>query len=385
MSEPCRRTEAALPGVLLLARDPVWTGAVQQAAADLGRLAVEQARSPIEAIRRLVARHGVYSHILIEAECAGEFFADLAGLTVGDPESGVAMVVLGPSTGVPPGAAVIRSPARGPVRAVLAAPPLPPAPHVPLAPWELRQALAEGMIQIRYQPIVCLTTGVLRGLEALARLQHPVFGTLPPESFVPQLELAGLAASLTRAVEVVAMADLQGKHLPADVPVALNFPLDVLDAPSVISRLGDYVAAAGVTPARVTIELTESRPVQDLVGLGRILTRLRERGFGVALDDLSPDVLHHELLLGLPFSAVKLDQDIVRGAGRGEAAKFLHRTIARAKANGMQVIAEGVESVEIWRMMAGLGADCAQGYLVARPLPAAAIPAWRDHWRPPAH
>ncbi len=373
-------------GVLLLARDPLWAGAVTRAAAELGRPAVEHTRSPIDAIRRLVARHGVYSHMLIEPESAGEFFADLAGLTVGDPESGVALVVLGAAGGVPPGAAMIRSPARDPLRAALSSPPVSPAPAAPLTPLELGQALTEGMLQIRYQPIVCVREGTTLGFEALARLQHPVFGTLPPENFVPQLEFAGLAGSLTRAVEIVAMADLQGPHLPADVPVAINFPLDVLSRPNALSRLDDYAAAAGVSPARIAIELTESRPVEDLPALGRIVAALRARGFRLALDDLSPAVPYHEALLDLPFSAVKLDQELVRAAAgdKRSAAEFLLRTIARASASAMQVIAEGVESAATWRAVARFGVTGAQGFFIARPLPAAAIPAWRDHWRAPS-
>jgi len=248
---------------------------------------------------------------------------------------------------------------------------------------ELHEALAGTMIETRYQPIVRLADRQPVALEALARLNHPTRGTLLADEFVPQIEDAGLAARLTDLVADLALADMAGPLLSADVlDITLNFPLDVLLVPDALQRLDARRRAAGVAAGQVIIELTESRPVEDLVTLGDVLERLRAAGYRVAIDDVSPAVPRVAELLELPFTSVKLDKAVVRQLPQVPALQdFVARIMDVARARQLSVVAEGVEDVATWRRMLALGVDHAQGFLIAHALPAAAVPIWLEAWR----
>ena len=251
-----------------------------------------------------------------------------------------------------------------------------------MIPSELREALAGAMIETRYQPIVGLADGTPFGVEALARLNHPVLGTLAPDRFIPQMEDAGLAAQLTEIVSRQAFADMTSPDLRGlGLQIAVNFPLDVLLAQVALDRLEEQRAAAGIPAEQVIVELTESRPVEDIAKLRVSLEWLRARGYRAAIDDVGPAVPHLTPLLELPFTAIKLDMGLVQQVeGNAGVLAFLAHSIERAHARGMAVVAEGVETEPLWRAMKALGVDAAQGFLVARPLAIAAVPAWRAAW-----
>jgi EAL domain-containing protein (putative c-di-GMP-specific phosphodiesterase class I) len=169
---------------------------------------------------------------------------------------------------------------------------------------------------------------------------------------------------------------------PLRLMVALNVPLDVLVVPDALRRLDADRTAAGVQARQVIIELTESRVVSDIGQLTRVVEQLRRTGYGVALDDLEPAMPRHEALLDIPFTAVKLDKSIVmRSAAGGDAAAFMERIVGAAKARGLKVVVEGVEDLRTWHRVRKAGADVAQGFVIARPLPASVLPVWLDAWR----
>jgi EAL domain-containing protein (putative c-di-GMP-specific phosphodiesterase class I) len=247
---------------------------------------------------------------------------------------------------------------------------------------ELTAALQGAMIENRYQPIIRMADRNPVGLEALARLNHPKRGTLPPDRFVPQIENAGLAAELTSLVSARAFADLAGPILgESGLRMAVNFPLDVLLQSAALDLLEEQRIAAGLPADRIVIELTESRPVDDFAKLSRSLERLRGLGYRAAIDDVGPAVPRLAPLLALPFTSLKLDKEMVLQVGDNAAVRsFLAITIAQAKTHGLTVVAEGVETESIWEHMRALGADEVQGFLASRPLPLAAIPIWWDAW-----
>jgi len=247
---------------------------------------------------------------------------------------------------------------------------------------ELRAALAGTMIENRYQPIVRMADRRVIGLEALARLNHPQQGTLLPDWFVPQLEDAGLGAELTDLVSARAFADMADPWL-ADhaIRMSVNFPLDVLLEDAALQRLEAQRIACGIPAGRIVIELTESRPVEDFPLLRRSLDRLRSLGYGAAIDDAGPAVPRLAELLDLPFTSLKLDKELVKDVTLCAATwNSVAATIAQGKRHGLTVVAEGVESSAIWDQMRTLGVDEAQGFLVARPLPLAAVPNWSRTW-----
>lgn len=253
----------------------------------------------------------------------------------------------------------------------------------PMLLTEIQAALADAMIETRYQPVVRLSDRSPVGLEALARLNHPVRGTVLPDDFVPQIEDAGLAAQLTELVAASAFADMAGSALgPLGLTVSLNFPLDVLLLTTALTQLEAQRQAANVPVERVLIELTESRPVQDVPALRRALEMIRGIGYQIVIDDVGPAVPLLDLLLDLPFTGMKLDKELVlRMRTAPDALAMVQRTIETAKQRGLTVVAEGVEDVEMWHLVRRLGVDQAQGFLVAHPLPAAAVPVWLKSWQ----
>jgi EAL domain-containing protein (putative c-di-GMP-specific phosphodiesterase class I) len=258
----------------------------------------------------------------------------------------------------------------------------PPRSRIAMDLAQLRVALSGTMIENLYQPIARIADRQPIGLEALARLNHPEMGTLLPDRFVPQIEDAGLACELTDLVSARAFADMAGPVLAGRcVRMSVNFPLDVLLHPAALDRLREQQMAHGIPAERIIIELTESRPVSDFVLLRQSLDRLRGWGFGVAIDDAGPAVPWLAELLDLPFTSLKLDKDLVRQVTESEAIRrFIASTIMQGKNRGMTIVAEGVETATLWDRMRALGADEAQGFLVARPLALAAVPKWTAAW-----
>jgi EAL domain-containing protein (putative c-di-GMP-specific phosphodiesterase class I) len=374
--------------LLLVASNPRWTAAVHAAAAEFGgsKVLACDARSAVMQL----ANGERFSHLLLEDGCADGLQDTLADLIAARTCHPTSFLLLGSSANPPVQQRVIRSADRRSVRRALSSHRTPTAGRPRSGGGadgtffvELQDALAGPMIELRYQPIVRMADRQPVALEALARLRHPAHGTLSPDHFVPQIEGAGLALRLTQVVSARMFADLCGPDMAGcPLAAAVNLPLDVLLQPAALDHLEIQRAAAGVVPAQVAVELTESRPVEDLAALRRSLEYLRGLGYGVSIDDVGPTMQRLDSLLQLPFTCLKLDKDIVqRSEYDTEALDFLRRTTAAAQANHMSVVAEGVATVALWDLMHSLGVDQAQGFLVARPLPAAAVPIWLDAWR----
>lgn len=371
--------------LLLVSRTPQWEEAVQAVAAEIGGSRVVSCDARGALVQIASARR--FSHLLLEDGCADGLFDALADLTSSHALTNTSLLLLGGSDSTS-STAVIHSANHGTIREALATeqprsdlPRTVPDSAIPAT--ELRDAISGTMIEARYQPIVRLADREPVAFEALARLNHPARGTLLPDRFVPQLEGAGLARALTESVCARVFADVARPLIPArPLAVAVNFPLDVLLDPAALSMLEERRAAAGISTGLVVIELTESRPVQDIRALARSLDWLRALGYGVSIDDVGPAVPQLLPLLDLPFTCMKLDKDIVRRSmDDADALAFLVTKSNTAKARGMTVVAEGVETQALWDRMLSIGVDEAQGFLVARPLPASAVPIWLEAWQ----
>ncbi len=375
------------PALLLLSRSPHWTASVRREAAALHverLLIVSDARDAVA----LLCCGERFSHLLMHPPAADGLLADLIGLTAGEAESGIAIVLLGED-----GAAARRLPGGGratlvpqagkgwlgPALARASASP-PAAEEVPL--HDLLAALAAGRLQTRYQPSVRLADGVPLAIEALARLEHPVLGTLAPDRFVPQVEAAGFASRLAELVARRAFAEWGGDALARlQLRLAVNMPLDVLMEPGATERLETWREEAGIEPGRIIIELTETHPIHHPELLLPVLQQLRAAGYRLAMDDVGPDMRDYQDLIGLPFTAMKLDKAVVQDSAASPAAwQFLQRAVAMARTAGMMVVAEGIEDPAGWARMAALGVDAGQGFLIARPLTAAAACIWHASW-----
>lgn len=327
------------------------------------------------------------SHLLLQLGSAGSLLPELIEMTINQP-GGISLVVLGdpdrlPSHSSAEAMTFVPAPTKGWLHRLLALPTAGKDLPERLGEPELREALRSCIIGTRYQPIVRMADGYPIGLEVLARLEHPKLGVLQPNRFVPQIEEAGLAWPLTEAVIVRTFADWsEGKLGSFGLAIALNFPLDVLLMPEALASLETHRRRVGLPAGQLVVELTESRPVAELARLRYAVSTLRGLGYGVAIDDVGPELRDHRALFDLPFTILKLDRGLVRKSATLPMANlFLAQTIAAARAANLDIVAEGVEDKTVWNRMQGLGVDCAQGFLVARPLPASAVPLWYTDWR----
>ncbi len=362
--------------LLLLSRDPHWLAAAQAEAAG----GLHHAASAPDALRRLVDPSHAFTHLLLEPSAAGPHLQDLFGLTAGEAGSQVELVLLGDAAGLAD-AAVLHAEHPPDLPHVLRAGPHGPSLPLPSAS-ELAASFSAADVDCRFQPIVRMADRRAVGMETLVRLRRPGRGSLAPDLFVPQMERAGLSLRLAEAVVQRALQLLDPALLAQHgLFASINLPLDVLLLPGAPARLDALRGPLGILAASLLIELTESRPASDLPALHAALVRWRQAGYGVAIDDVAPGIAHQQALFALPFSAVKLDKAVVLGSGDDTLAHgYVQRTVASAQRHGLTVIAEGVETAAAWNRMAGLGVDQVQGFLVARPLPAAALAAWLDAW-----
>lgn len=372
--------------IVLLSSNSGWVDETRAQARALGLVRVHTTGCVQEVLALLAGGFPPVSHLLLEPDAAGSLLSELVDLTAGQRD-GVELVVIGEPEGLPrhPSAAAmsfVPTPTKDWLRRALDLKHPYQRSTPPLTVPDLLAAVTNGGIRTRYQPIVRLDNGRPVGLEVLARLEHEVRGVLQPDMFVPQLEEAGLAWPLTLEVIKSAFADWgDGKLGSFGLTMALNFPLDVLLVPEALTWLETHRRKAGLPAEQIVIELTESRPVREIMRLRHVISTLRGIGYGIAIDDVGPELRDHEALLDLQFTELKLDKELVRESPDSPAATaFLRRAIDAARAAQLTIVAEGVEDEDIWRRMQQLGVDQAQGFLIARPLPAAAVPLWYRNW-----
>lgn len=249
----------------------------------------------------------------------------------------------------------------------------------------LRSALTAGRVAVRYQPLVRLSDGVPVAMEVLARLDQEDGGLMEPADFVPRLEEAGLAWRLTQAVIRCCFAEWREYGLAGlGMALAVNMPLDAMLRRGAATWIERERKAAGIPAGMLILELTESLPVTDIPALREAVERLRGLGYRLAIDDVGPSARAPENLLDMPFAALKLDKDLVAETITSATARqFLERAVGAARVAGMRVVAEGIEDGATWERMRAYGVDEGQGFIIARPLGAEALPGWRRRWTGP--
>jgi EAL domain-containing protein (putative c-di-GMP-specific phosphodiesterase class I) len=249
-------------------------------------------------------------------------------------------------------------------------------------PDELRQAIADGQLENHYQPKVELISGAIAGVETLVRWRHPRDGLVFPDQFIATAEEHGLIDDLTRAVLTAA---LRQAHLWQDaglqLHVAVNVSMDnlaALDFPDFVAREAD---AAGVAVSSLVLEVTESRLMKDPLAALDILTRLRLKRIRLSIDDFGTGHSSLAQLRDIPFDELKVDRGFVHGACRDASLKaIVEASLGMARQLGMKTVAEGVEDQADWHFLHAAGCDLAQGYLIAKPMPAADLAGWMAGW-----
>ncbi|MCC6434755.1 MAG: EAL domain-containing protein [Acidimicrobiales bacterium] len=241
---------------------------------------------------------------------------------------------------------------------------------------DLTDALRREDIEVYYQPIVDLDTNAVVGVEALARWTHAERGPIGPAEFIPIAEESGLIIQLGEQVLRRALSDLRAIAFVSPGPplgVAVNLSALQLRSPDAIDRAIAIIEASGHPPSSLTIELTESVLADDPATLDA-LERLRSLGCRIAIDDFGTGFSSLSYLERLPIDVLKIDRPFTQRLGQGTArASLAHTIVELARNQHLITVAEGVETAEQADELRQLGCDRAQGYLLARPMPAAAL------------
>jgi len=242
---------------------------------------------------------------------------------------------------------------------------------------DLRQAVDAGELRLHYQPKTVVGSGRVEAVEALVRWEHPERGLLLPDRFIPLAERTDLIDDLTRWVLRTALTEIADLGLP----VAVNVSARNLVRPDFAEQVTTILGDAGAHPSRLLIEITETAVLNDPGRAAATLGTLDAAGVRSSLDDFGQGQTSLGYLPLLPLHELKIDKGFVSDlAGDPARAAIVGSMIGLGHHLGLRVVAEGVETEEVLAALARLGCDVAQGYLVARPMPADALRTWlRDH------
>lgn len=248
----------------------------------------------------------------------------------------------------------------------------------------IEQALRAHEIVLYYQPQVSVHTLEWLGVEALVRWEHPEYGLLPPDTFVPVVERHGdLMRSFSQHVIRTAFHELVPPQAVGGFTgrIAMNVSADVLAEAEFPAQLVSMAAEAGLDHERIVLELTETTLPTDPVKALAIQTRLRMRGVSLAVDDFGTGHSSLERLHTFPMDELKIDLNFVRESTHDpEARAIVNNSIALARDLRVRCVAEGVESVEALRLLSTLSCGYAQGYFIGRPMPAGELGRWAAQW-----
>jgi EAL domain-containing protein (putative c-di-GMP-specific phosphodiesterase class I) len=249
---------------------------------------------------------------------------------------------------------------------------------------QLDRAVDRAELRVHYQPKARLIDGVWRidAAESLVRWEHPDYGLIYPDEFIPLAEASGVIAALTdfvlqTGIEQVAAWNRQGLA----VKLAVNLSPRLVSNLEFPDQLATLAARAGVDCSQLSLEVTETAALSDPAHTLDILTRLRVKKFGLSLDDFGTGYSSVTQLYQMPFSELKIDKSLGMELQRSVEARTIVRSLVELGHNlGLAVCCEGVESAQALGFLASIGCDSAQGYYIARPMVPEAFAALVIEW-----
>jgi diguanylate cyclase (GGDEF)-like protein/PAS domain S-box-containing protein len=238
---------------------------------------------------------------------------------------------------------------------------------------DLRKAVDRDEIEVHYQPLCDLDTGRIVGAEALVRWRHPDLGLLQPAAFVGLAEETGLIVPIGHAVleQAAAHAKTVEKVAGVALPISVNLSPRQFHHTALASDIAAVISHAGIDPSMITVEITESMVMDDLIRVSELMTQLRKIGISIAVDDFG--VGHSSLgyLKKFPIQELKIDRSFVIDVVDDSVGQAIVRAVVQlADAMGVLPVAEGIETPEQVDALRALGCPVGQGYYFARPLPA---------------
>ena len=253
---------------------------------------------------------------------------------------------------------------------------------------EVANALRDGaqdQLVVHYQPVVRVDTGAIDGVEALLRWQHPERGLLSPDAFLSVAEETGQLIPITRWLlgeTTRQAAEWAARGL--DLRMSVNISARHFSAETLVRDVRVALHDSGLAPDQLVLELTETSVAEDPTRAEDQLSILRNSGVRVAIDDFGTGWSSLAQLMALPIGSLKIDRSLLIAAQRlaaGGTGAVLAAIVALTRTLGIRSVAEGVETAEHLQMVRDAGCDLAQGYLLARPMPASDIWAWAGRVR----
>jgi diguanylate cyclase (GGDEF)-like protein len=234
---------------------------------------------------------------------------------------------------------------------------------------DLRRALPAGEFELYYQPVVNLASNEISGFEALIRWNHPTKGLIAPAAFIPLAEEIGFIVPM--GDWVIRQACATAAQWPGDIHVAVNISAAQFRGPGLMQVIVGALAASGLHPTRLEIEITESVLLQNRETTLAVLHQLRSLGIRIAMDDFGTGYSSLTYLQCFPFDKIKIDRSFVKDITENTGSLNIVRAVAAlANGMGMTATAEGVETREQLDKITSEGCTEMQGYLFSRPLPA---------------
>lgn len=246
---------------------------------------------------------------------------------------------------------------------------------------ELRRALENREFRLHYQPILSLSTQEVVGFEALVRWLHPQRGLVPPNEFIPLAEETGLVVPLGAWVlyEVCQQMVIWQQIIPKGSPFSVNVNLSAiqLTKPGLLEEIDQILIETKIDPVRLNLEITETAVMENAEEVTHILQELKARGFHLSIDDFGTGYSSLSYLHSFPFDTLKIDRSFVGKMSVDVKSLEIIRTIILLAHNlGMNLVAEGIETVEQLQQLQSLQCEKGQGYLFSKPLDREAAEKW---------
>ena len=244
---------------------------------------------------------------------------------------------------------------------------------------ELRTAIEEQQFELHYQPIVDLASNRIAGFEALVRWRHPERGLVPPMDFIPLAEASGLIVPLGKLITASACRQLRVVRELAGcdaLTMSVNVSPRQAVEPGFVAEVAAILESTGLQPSALVIEITESLMLDASAASDGSLRQLRDMGVQLVVDDFGTGFSALEYFKRFAVHGLKIDRSFINGLGRSrEDTAIVTATLAFARALGLSVTAEGVETADQLERLRDLGCMQGQGFLFSRPVPASDLPA----------
>jgi diguanylate cyclase (GGDEF)-like protein len=243
---------------------------------------------------------------------------------------------------------------------------------------ELRSALHGDLLEVHVQPKAHTASGEVVGVEALVRWEHPEFGWVPPDEFVPVAERSGLIGLLTtRVLEGAVAACARWRAAGLDLSVAVNLSTRSLHDADLVDRVARLLRRHDVPADRLTLEITEGSVMADPARAIALLHQLRELGVRLSVDDFGTGYSSLSYLQRLPVQEIKIDRSFIAALPEGGENVAIVRAIIDLGGHlGLDVVAEGVEDQATWEMLTAMECDLVQGWHLARAMPIDDLAPW---------